>query len=71
MYIIYFSMYICWGLNFFSDDDVGYVDISRWKKIDSRVCGINQSMISQPSSIVLKVLQSKGDVLLHLFPLSS
>uniref|UniRef100_A0A5B6ZQ61 Polynucleotide adenylyltransferase n=1 Tax=Davidia involucrata TaxID=16924 RepID=A0A5B6ZQ61_DAVIN len=38
----------------------GQIDISKWRKVDSRTLGITRSMISSPSWIVLKVLQSKG-----------
>ncbi|KAK9285251.1 hypothetical protein L1049_024440 [Liquidambar formosana] len=38
----------------------GHIDTSKWKKVDSRVCGITRSMISPSSWIVLKLLQSEG-----------
>ncbi|CAL8171457.1 unnamed protein product [Prunus armeniaca] len=39
---------------------VGCIDMSKWKKLDSRNLGIKPSMVSQPSWIVLKILQSEG-----------
>ncbi|KAF8410307.1 hypothetical protein HHK36_002833 [Tetracentron sinense] len=36
------------------------VDISMWKKLDSRIFGLSMSMISSPSWIVLKILQGEG-----------
>lgn len=38
----------------------GQVEISKWKKVDSREMGITQSMIPVPPWIVLKVLQTAG-----------
>ncbi|KAA8532060.1 hypothetical protein F0562_006798 [Nyssa sinensis] len=43
-----------------SVSEQGQIDISKWRKVDSRTFGITRSMISSPSWIVLKVLQSKG-----------
>ncbi|VVA10028.1 PREDICTED: poly(A) polymerase [Prunus dulcis] len=40
--------------------DKGCIDMSKWKKLDSRNLGIKPSMVSQPSWIVLKILQSEG-----------
>ncbi|ONH97268.1 hypothetical protein PRUPE_7G180900 [Prunus persica] len=40
--------------------DKGCIDTSKWKKLDSRNLGIKPSMVSQPSWIVLKILQSEG-----------
>ncbi|GMH24537.1 hypothetical protein Nepgr_026380 [Nepenthes gracilis] len=38
----------------------GKIDISRWKKMDSRKFGITQSMIPVSSWVVLKLLRSEG-----------
>ncbi|KAM7523979.1 hypothetical protein LguiA_013881 [Lonicera macranthoides] len=38
----------------------GQIQFSKWRKVDSRTLGITRSMISEPSWIVLKILQSKG-----------
>ncbi|KAL6959837.1 hypothetical protein U1Q18_039988 [Sarracenia purpurea var. burkii] len=38
----------------------GHIDMSKWRKLDSRTLGISRSMISVPSWIVLNVLQSAG-----------
>ncbi|CAK9164938.1 unnamed protein product [Ilex paraguariensis] len=38
----------------------GRIEFSKWRKMDSRTLGITRSMISWPSWIVMKVLQSKG-----------
>ncbi|XP_058187292.1 uncharacterized protein LOC131304175 isoform X2 [Rhododendron vialii] len=43
-----------------SDDGVGKVDMSNWRKLDSRILGLTQSMISSSSLIVLKILQGAG-----------
>ncbi|KAM2666970.1 hypothetical protein EV2_018724 [Malus domestica] len=40
--------------------DQGFIDMSKWKKVNARVLGIKRSMISQPSWIVLKLLQAEG-----------
>ncbi|XP_068304942.1 uncharacterized protein [Pyrus communis] len=40
--------------------DQGFIDMSKWKKVNARVLGIKPSMISQPSWIVLKLLQAEG-----------
>ncbi|KAK4368204.1 hypothetical protein RND71_011996 [Anisodus tanguticus] len=42
------------------DDDAGEIDFSKWRKLNSRDCGIRSSMISASASVVLKVLQSGG-----------
>ncbi|RVW32917.1 Poly(A) polymerase I [Vitis vinifera] len=36
------------------------IDMSKWKKLDSRTFGITRSMISSPSWVVLKLLQREG-----------
>ncbi|RVW85766.1 Poly(A) polymerase I [Vitis vinifera] len=36
------------------------IDMSKWKKLDSRTFGITRSMISSPSWFVLKLLQREG-----------
>ncbi|KAI8536840.1 hypothetical protein RHMOL_Rhmol10G0287200 [Rhododendron molle] len=38
----------------------GKVDMSNWRKLDSRILGLTQSMISSSSLIVLKILQGAG-----------
>ncbi|KAK3008462.1 hypothetical protein RJ639_013291 [Escallonia herrerae] len=38
----------------------GQIDFSKWRMVDSRTVGLTQSMISESSWIVLKILQSKG-----------
>ncbi|PQQ04442.1 hypothetical protein Pyn_14661 [Prunus yedoensis var. nudiflora] len=40
--------------------DKGCIDMSKWKRLDSRNLGIKPSMVSQPSWTVLKILQSEG-----------
>lgn len=44
---------------------VGCIDMSKWKKLDSRNLGIKPSMVSQPSWTVLKILQSEGNILFY------
>ncbi|GMY11102.1 poly(a) polymerase i [Fagus crenata] len=38
----------------------GRVNMSNWKKVNSRILGITSCMISQPSWTVLKILKNKG-----------
>ncbi|KAK3005925.1 hypothetical protein RJ639_017798, partial [Escallonia herrerae] len=38
----------------------GQINFSKWRMVDSRTVGLTQSMISESSWIVLKILQSKG-----------
>ncbi|KAK2966854.1 hypothetical protein RJ640_027813 [Escallonia rubra] len=40
--------------------EAGQIDFSKWRMVDSRTVGLTQSMISESSWIVLKILQSKG-----------
>lgn len=42
---------------------LGQMDMSKWRKLDSRTLGIAQKSISESSWIVLKILQSAGDLL--------
>ncbi|EYU30375.1 hypothetical protein MIMGU_mgv1a017146mg [Erythranthe guttata] len=40
----------------------GQVEISKWRKIDSRNLGLRRSMISIPASVVLRNLRAAGAI---------
>ncbi|XP_027180185.1 uncharacterized protein LOC113778863 isoform X1 [Coffea eugenioides] len=42
------------------DDGVGEIEFSKWRKLDARKMGINQSMIPMSPWIVLKILKNEG-----------
>lgn len=43
------------------DYDIGQIDFSQWRKLDSRNFGISRSMIPSSPWVVLKNLHNKGD----------
>ncbi|KAM4118594.1 hypothetical protein ACJW30_02G215600 [Castanea mollissima] len=43
-----------------SEAQQGYVDMSKWRKVNSKILGITNSMISLPTWNVLNILKSKG-----------
>ncbi len=49
------------------NDELGCVNMSNWKKVNSRILGITSCMISQPSWTVLKILKNKGDYFFHTY----
>ncbi|KAK7853402.1 poly(a) polymerase i [Quercus suber] len=42
------------------NDELGYVDMSKWRKVNSKILGITNSMISLPTWNVLNILKNKG-----------
>lgn len=45
-----------WSLNY----RTGHMDMSKWKKLDSRSLGVHRSQITEPSRIVLNILRKEG-----------
>ncbi|KAL5557410.1 hypothetical protein UlMin_039646 [Ulmus minor] len=48
------------GSDFMAGNEGGHMDMSKWKKVDSKKFGINRSMIPSSSWTVLKILRNHG-----------